>query len=409
MTLKNNKTIYIINKEWYRFFGDKRLVITALILPGSLLYIIYAFLAPLMLDLFIGSANNNIVYSINTSSVIQKYFDYADIELVTINEDDEDTILEGIYQKDGNFLLYFPPNFDDDVFSYNLYSGEQTPEILLYYNSLSNGFLDFFTRINAILNAYEKSISKKFDINLSGGGDLAQSTDSSNQILAAILPMFLLVFIYHGAIASATEAITGEKERGTLATILITPITTIELAIGKIVSLGTESFLCGISGTLGILFSVPKFIDNITSKLDSKQSVSTLIALTNIDMKQYTITDIASLLFVLLSCSFFIVTLVAIVSLNAKTVKEAQLTLTPLIIIIMLLGMLSTISNINQQNVFFNLIPIYNSVQSMNDIFSRSYLPVQIYFTIFSNVIFSFLGTLLLSKLYKNENVVLPT
>ena len=406
--MKQNKTIRITKKEWYRFFGDRRLVITALLLPGLLLYFIYAFLAPPMLDLFIGSGKKNNIYSINASAVIQQFFDYADIDLITANESEKNIIIEGILKKDGNFLLYFPLDFDNEVLSYNLYSGEKAPEILIYYNSLSDGFLDSFTRINAILNAYEKSISKKFDINLSGGGDLAESNDSSNQILAVIFPMFLLVFIYHGAIASATEAITGEKERGTLATILITPITPIELASGKIISLGFESFLCGISGTLGILLAVPRFIDSLATKLDTKQNVSSLLVLTNINMRQYSVTDIYSLLFVLLSCSFFIVTLVAIVSLNAKTVKEAQLTLSPLIIIIMLLGMLSTISNISKKNILFNFIPIYNSVQCMNDIFSRSYMPLQIVFTIISNATFSILGIFILSKLYRNENIVVP-
>jgi len=406
VNLKNNKTIQIIKKEWHRFFGDRRLVITALLLPGLLLYIIYAFLAPLMLNLFIGTGNKNVVYSINTSTVIQQFFDYADVDLITVNESEKETILEGISQKDGNFLLYFSPDFDNDVFAYNLFSGEKAPEIFLYYNSLSDGFLDSFTRINAILSAYEKSISKKFDINLSGGGDLAQSGDSGNHILAAILPMFLLVFIYHGAIASATEAITGEKERGALAAVLITPITPVELASGKIISLSIESFLCGISGTLGILLSVPRFMDSLASRLDSQQSVSSVTALGSIDINQYSISDIGFLLFVLLSCSFFIVTLIAIVSLNAKTVKEAQLTLSPLIIIIMLLGMLSTIGNISQENIFINLIPIYNSVQCMNQIFSRSYMPPQIIFTVISNIAFSFFGTLFLSKLYKNENII---
>ena len=237
---------------------------------------------------------------------------------------------------------------------------------------------------------------------------MAQSNNSGNHILAAIFPMFLLVFIYHGAIASATEAITGEKERGTLATILITPVTPIELATGKIISLGVESFLCGISGTLGILLSVPRFMDSLKSRLDSQQSASSLLALTNIDISQYSMTDIVSLIFVLLSCSFFIVTVVAVVSLNAKTVKEAQLTLSPLIMIIMLLGMLSTISNISQKNIFVNIIPIYNSVQCMNDVFGRSYLPPQIIITILTNVVFSLFGTLLLSRFYTNERIISP-
>jgi len=405
MFLKINK---IIKKELHRFFGDRRLVISALVLPGLLLYFVYAFLAPIMIGFFIGDGQKSIVYSINTSDVVQTFFGYAGIELVNIPESDNDNILEGIIKKDGNFLLYFPHGFDSDVLAYNINSGENAPEILFYYNSLSDGFLDSFSRITTILSAYEKSISKKFDINLSGGGDLASSSDSSNNFLISILPMFILVFIYHGAVATTTGSITGEKEHGSLVSVLITPITSLELATGKIVSLGIESLLCGISGTVGILLSIPRFLSNINSKFDSLGNASSFLSLSNISLFRYNIADYCFLLMVLLSCSFFVVTLISIISLYSKTVKEAQMTLSPMILIIMLLSMLSSISNISQNDIYLYLIPIINSVQCMNNIFNRSYLPLQLFLSTTSNISFSFFGTLLLSKMYQSERIINP-
>jgi ABC-type Na+ efflux pump permease subunit len=52
-----------------------------------------------------------------------------------------------------------------------------------------------------------------------------------------ILPFLILSFLFSGCLAVTPESIAGEKERGTIATLLVTPIKRRELAIGKIISL----------------------------------------------------------------------------------------------------------------------------------------------------------------------------
>jgi sodium transport system permease protein len=297
-------------------------------------------------------------------------------------------------------------NFEKKIAAFDVRSGETAPEIILYYNSLSDGFIELYGKITTNLTLYEKSVSKKFDINRSGGGDMAQAGDSKRPFLAAILPMFLIVFIFHGAIAASTEAITGEKERGTLATLLITPTSTIELALGKIFALSIESFLCGISGALGILLSLPKFIASLNSKLSDTQGLSTIAALGTINISQYTIDDLAVLILVLLSGSCFIVTFIAIVSIYAKTAKEAQMLLSPMFIIFMLISLLSAFNNSNAiKEIPHYVIPVYNSVQCMNDIFSKSCISKQIVLTIGSNFFLSAVGSVALSRLFKNEKI----
>ena len=401
-----NKIFLIFKKELDRFFGDRRMVISALILPGVLLYFVYAFLAPNMVDLIMGGGTKSTVYSINTPAVIQTIFEHAGINLVPASYNEKDNILDGISQMNGNFLLIFPPNFEEEIAIFEVASGENAPEIRLHYNSLSEGFLQTFAAINAILNAYERSIARKFEINASGGGDMADASEIGRNFFASILPMFLLVFIYHAAIASVTESITGEKERGTLSTILITPITPMELATGKIFGLSVLSFLCGISGTLGILLSLPRFIESLNAQLLAEQDFSSFLTLGAININQYGILDILALITVLLSCALFIVTLIAIVSIHAKTAKEAQLVLSPMIIIIMLISLISALGNNDQRDIFHYFIPIYNSVQSIDDIFNQSYITLQIFLTVFSNILFAAIGTLFLSRLFKSEKII---
>jgi len=398
-----NKILLVAKKEWDRFFGDPRMVMSSLIFPGIFLYVIYAFLSPIMMDLVIGTSKEGSVYAINPPPVIQLILEYAGISLSLIQDSEKEIILEGIEQKDGNFLVVFPRDFEEKIAAFDVTSGEVAPEIFLYYNSLSDGFMELYSKINTSLIFYEKSVAKKFDVNRSGGGDMAHTGETKRHFLSAILPMFLVVFIFHGAMAASTEAITGEKERGTLATLLITPISTIELAVGKIFALSIESFLCGISGALGILFSLPKFIESLNSKLNDTQGLSAIVILGTINTSQYTIGDLSALILVLLSGSCFIVTFIAIVSIYAKTAKEAQMLLSPTIIIFMLISLLSAFNNNAIKEFPHYVIPIYNSVQCMNDIFSKSGIIKQIALTIVSNLFFSAIGGFILSRLFMNE------
>lgn len=402
-----NKTLLVAKKEWDRFFGDPRMVISSLIFPGIFLYIIYAFVAPIMMDLVIGVNKKGTVFAVNPPPVIQLIFDHAGINLSLIQDSEKEIILEGIEQKDGNFLVVFPSYFEEKVSAYDVRSGETAPEIFLYYNSSSDSFIELYSKINTSLILYEKSVAKKFDINRSGGGDMAHDGKGKRHFLSAILPMFLIVFIFHGAMAASTAAITGEKEQGILATLLITPITAIELAVGKVFAISIDSFLCGISGALGILLSLPKFIESLNSKLNDTQGLSAITILGAINISQYTIVDLVVLTLVLLSGSCLIVTFIAIVSIYARTAKEAQMLLSPMIIIFMLISLFSAFNNSSGIKEFsYYAIPVYNSLQCLNDIFDKSYIFKHIALTIGSNLFLSAVGSFALSRLFKNEKIM---
>jgi len=401
-----NKILLVAKKEWDRFFGDRRMVISALIFPGVMIYIVYAFFVPLIMDMPSKRAKEIVVYAINPPPVIQGIIEYTGITLTSINENEKENILEGIAKKNGNFLIIFQHDFIEKVTAYDVRSGEVAPEISLYYNSLSGSFVEYYGKIVAALNAYESSIARKFDINRTIGGDVADTGAAGRHLISIVLPVFLLVFIFHGAMAVTTEAITGEKERGTFATIFITSITPMELATGKIFGLSIESFLCGISGTVGITLSLRKLIDSLASGFPVQDGAA-LFNLNTISMDQYSIGDFCILALVLLSTSCIIVTIISIIAIYAKTAKEAQLLVSPMIIVFLFISCLNMFyNNGNQIEIYHYFIPIYNSAQSMSDIFNQSYMLKQIAPTIVTNIFVSAIGCVALSRLLKTEKIL---
>ena len=402
-----NKILLVAKKELDRFFGDRRMVISALIFPGVLIYIVYAILTPFVFNMSMRTDRDVIVYIINPPSEIQMLLEQSGIGLSLVQENEKEMILEGISRENGNFLIVFPENFIEEVMAYNVQSGEIPPEILLYYNSLSGGFAVHYGTIISGLHAFERSVALKFDINRTSGGDMAAAGAPERHFLAIVLPIFLLVFIFQGAMAATTEAISGEKERGTFATIFISSITSVEIAAGKILGLGIQAFLCGISGTLGIVLALPRLVDSLGSVFAAEQGLPAIIELNAISLDQYGIGDLGILILVLLSSSCLIVTLIAIVAIHAKTAKEAQILVFPMLIVFLFISFLNVIYNSgSQRNIHHYLIPIYNSVQSMSDIFGQTYTSVSMLLTIGINIFLAAIGCFTLSLLIKTEKIM---
>ena len=81
-------------------------------------------------------------------------------------------------------------------------------------------------------------MANKFDVNHADSKadtfDMADDKDSTAQLFSSMLPFLLLIFLYSGCISVAPESIAGEKERGTIASLLITPVKRSHIALGKI-------------------------------------------------------------------------------------------------------------------------------------------------------------------------------
>jgi sodium transport system permease protein len=200
-----------------------------------------------------------------------------------------------------------------------------------------------------------------------------------------------MTFLYSGCVAVAPESIAGEKERGTIATLLVTPMKRSSLALGKIISLSVMALLSGISSFLGTMLSLPKLMG------DSMPGISASV---------YGVSDYAMLLGVLLTTVLTLISGIAVLSAMAKNVKEAGTLVTPLMMVVMFVGLVPMLSDGGEKSLVQFVIPLNNSVQSMHGIFSFSYEPIQVVVTIVSNIVLTGILTFVLTKLFDSEKVM---
>ena len=260
-----NNLMTIIKKELARFFGDKRMVFTTILMPGLMIYIMYSFMGSGLTSRFEADEDYTYrIYAENMPSTVSAMIKGSDINVEYLDRDgvSEEDMKQAVTDKDAEMLMVFPENFEADVLAYDsMTATTPAPQVALYYNSADTESTACYQIMASVLDGYEASMANKFDVN-SGDEeyDLASKEDSTGQIFSMMLPMLLMIFLFSGCMAIAPESIAGEKERGTIATLLVTPMKRGQLAMGKIISLGIIGLLSGISSFVGTMLSLPKLM-----------------------------------------------------------------------------------------------------------------------------------------------------
>ena len=382
----------IMKKELARFFGDKRTV-AGVLLPGVMIYVLYSFMGTAMGSVF--GVEEDYVPSIQAVRLPQSIAALADSAGMALTEGEEAGLPAAMDQVAGqelDLLVVFPEDFDQAVADYSVASGEPAPHVEIYYSSVSTASQSAYMAFTGLLDSYESLLANKFDVNAGEGVyDLATAEESTGALFAMLMPMLLLMFLYSGCSAVAPESIAGEKERGTIATMLVTPIRRSDIAVGKILALAVITVLSGASSTLGTILSLPNLMGGAAGEMDA-----------NI----YGVRDYLFLAAVILSTVLLLVTLVALLSAFAKTVKEAQTYAVPLMILVMLLGVTGMFGGGASQNLAVYAIPLYNSVQCIVGIFSFSLLGQAVALTAAVNGAATLLGVFVLTRMFNSEGII---
>ncbi len=375
----------IFKKELARFFGDRRMALTTILLPGLMIYVLYTFMGNAL------SSQFSVEDTYRPTAVVENLPDSLSAALSQALEIQEEAEpMELVRNQKLDLYIRFPAGFDEAVAAYDMASGKVAPQVEVYYNSAAATSGDGYNLVLEILNQYESSLVNKFHVNWNGIYDLATQEDATGSIFSSMMPMLLLIFLFSGCMAVAPESIAGEKERGTIATLLITPTKRGSIALGKIMALSVISLLSGASSAIGTTLSLPKLMGAASEQLTVTYGVG----------------DYALLGVVILSTVLLLITLISIVSAFAKSVKEAQTYVTPLMIVVILVGVTAMFGGGAKTELCYYLIPVYNSVQCMVGIFAFSASPVLILTAVAANLAVTGLGVFLLTRMFNSEGIM---
>ena len=386
-----SKILIIVKKELLRILTDKRLCFTTIIMPGLMIFIMYALVGNVMSNTY--STLQNSEYTVVINNVPNDIKELLLKNKISFKEKNkpQNYYMNKIRDKNLDLYIDFDKNFEDNILN-GTEKGVQVPSVSIYYNSQSNSSNTGYMLLSSILNEYKDCIRNVFYVN-SGNDlyDLATTKDSTGQFVSMILPMLLITMLFSICASVAPDSIAGEKERGTMATLLVTPIKREQLAIGKILGLSIIVVLGGISSFIGAMLSLP-FLS---------------IGQDEIDTSVYSINDYLELFIIVISTVSIMISLTAIVSVLARSIKEASSSMAPLTILVALVGISGMYNQNGSNRLIHYIIPLYNSAQCMNEIFLFNGNINHVIITVISNLLYTIILVYILSKLFKNEKIIL--
>ncbi|RKI42311.1 ABC transporter permease [bacterium D16-51] len=392
----NNSILTIMKKELARFFGDKKVAFSTILLPGLMIFVLYSFMGSALTSQFSVEEDYKAeCYVMNfpkddtLKMMLKEGFRFKEIS----SEEEVKQVKKKLQEKETDLCVVFPEDFSERIAEpLPVTSSALPPEVQIFYNSSETSSEKAFQTMSGVLNEFEGMLSNRFDLNKSDGVayDLAKKEDTIGSIFSSMLPMLLMIFLFSGTLAVAPESIAGEKERGTIATLLVTPAKRSHIAIGKILALSIIALLSGASSTIGTVLSLPKLMG----------------AAGDLDGSVYSVTDYLFLAVVILSTVMVFVTVLSLISAYAKSIKEAQSYATPVMILLMVVGITAMFGNGAKEELYYYCIPAYNSVQSMVRIFEFNVTAGTMLVTVVSNLAVTLLGAFVLTKMFQSERIV---
>lgn len=397
----------ILSKELKRVFGDKKMVFSLFILPIILIAGIYGMMF-FLVDKQKSSINEHVsevfVQNMpdNFSELMSKHTE-CNINVIPAGESADtykDKLLDGTY----DLVVVFPENFYENF--KNADAGSALPDIKTFYNPSENNSGEARTRFTGTyLEEYKQILLNErfgsldyamvFSVDADNPDMIVQDKDkATGKILGSIIPYLITILIFAGAMGLGVDTIAGEKERGTIANLLISPIKRVDIIMGKIVSLAIVSVLSAAVYVISFIGSAV-----VLSGMGGMGEMVNGLSL------NFTTVQIIQFVVLLLGLVLLYVGIIGFVSLLAKNVKEAQSFIMPVYIIVMFAGMITMYSGDVTSGSY--MIPVYNTSAAFKGIFERT-ITMNQYLT--STIItYAFAGVMvcLMAKAMNSEKIML--
>lgn len=397
----------ILSKELKRVFGDKKMVFSLFILPIILIAGIYGMMF-FLVDKQKSSINEHVsevfVQNMpdNFSELMSKHTE-CNINVIPAGESADtykDKLLDGTY----DLVVVFPENFYENF--KNADAGSALPDIKTFYNPSENNSGEARTRFTeTYLEEYKQILLNErfgslnyamvFSVDADNPDMIVQDKDkATGKILGSIIPYLITILIFAGAMGLGVDTIAGEKERGTIANLLISPIKRVDIIMGKIVSLAIVSVLSAAVYVISFIGSAV-----VLSGMGGMGEMVNGLSL------NFTTVQIIQFVVLLLGLVLLYVGIIGFVSLLAKNVKEAQSFIMPVYIIVMFAGMITMYSGDVTSGSY--MIPVYNTSAAFKGIFERTITMNQYLTSTIITYVFAGVMVWLMAKAMNSEKIML--
>lgn len=373
----------ILKKEIREIFRDKKSLSMMLIIPIMIPVLILGMSALFQSQMSkSGDDYNKIGFAYDLSSEEETLVNDMNIEAVYDSEDelrgklDSSDIYLYVTKEDNNYVLNTNVGSESGSYATSLmesyYANYKT---LLQEEALMNIGQD----ANQILNIITLEVN-----------DLGENNFYSMYIVGYAF-LFIMMAITVSATYPATDTTAGEKERGTLETLLTFPIKSRDIIVGKLLGVTISSIITGVLSLVLALISFEVANNQFTIYETAPITISGLSIIMSV--------------IVIIAYSIFISGLCIAIASMCKTFKEAQSALTPLTFVAFFPGMIAFMVGI-KSTAILSIIPFLNFSLVFNDISNGIINYVDILLMFVSTIVYIAIIIYCIIKQYRSEKVL---
>jgi sodium transport system permease protein len=402
MKLANIKTIYL--KEMTESLRDRRTLISMIVVPVLLMPV-----------LMIG---------IGTLTVkLMKQVEAEKAKVMIVGADRDPVLAEKISTVERFQIVPFHPDFKTqivdkqiraaveipDKFSELVSSGGQ-PEVPIYYYEGEIKSQTALRNIEQALTKYRKELVRKqleasnlsekaLDPFLTKQTNVAPEEKVSGQRFGGLIPYMIILMCLTGAMYPAIDLTAGEKERGTIETILVSAASRMEIVLGKFFTVLTAAGATAVLslGSLALTLTVGM---NYLSRSAGAKEVAVGFKITPVSL-------LMVLLLMIPVAVLFASALMAI-ALMARSYKEAQSYISPLMIVVILPAVASMLPGM-EVDLGLSFIPVLSSSLVIKEILTNVYHWNLIGVTFLVSCIYAGIALLVAFQMFNRESVLFRT
>ncbi len=281
--------------------------------------------------------------------------DFANAESFTIAPDSTSELndmIEKVKSGEADALVLIPKSFDKAI------AVESPTEVEIFYDKaeMRSGFT--VDKLESVLSSYrDKTISarlrqrdmsedivKPFEI---VSQNVATAKKMVGEGIGAMLPYLIILMCFTGAMYPAIDLAAGEKERGTLETLLVSPASRGEFVVGKYLVILTTGIVAALLSLASLTYSMKYMVGGLMSMTTEALPV------------EFDLSTVILVLMIVLPLAGIFAAILLSISIFARSFKEAQSYISVMTMVILLPAFVSILPG-TELNYKLALIPVVN-------------------------------------------------
>jgi sodium transport system permease protein len=222
--------------------------------------------------------------------------------------------------------------------------------------------------------------------------NVASQDRMMGMVLGLMLPFLLIMSMLMGTMYPSIDLIAGEKERGSMETILTTPVNKLELLAGKFLTVASSAVITGILNLFSMMMTFALGLIQLGAMVEDTSFSLSILALLMVFI-------------LIIPIALFISAAMLGASIFSRNFKDAQNTVSPVLMVLMLPSIAGMIPGV-EINDLLAMVPMTNVCLLFKEIFLNNFPVQHIVTAILSNSFLAVIGIVVVSKLFNAEQIL---